>query len=638
MIRIGLRTGTRAAVISLAYACIACGSDRARGSTDPSDIAPPHIARDAEAPPANASPDAGRTPVAPITTFGANISASGGVRFRVWAPNATEASVVGDFPEGRVPMPKAADGKTFDVTVAGAHEGSKYAFQFQSLLGTIERLDPYCRELSADGKRCVVIDPSTFGWPASGTAGSFRPPSRSEAIVYEIHIGSFTSAGTFAAAKARLADLADLGVNVVELMPVHAFGGSGRGWGYNPQLWFAPRQTYGSADELRAFVDEAHRNGIAVWIDTVFNHYDNWGKAPLRCFDGDCGANGTGIYFFDQGPYANTPWGPRPDYSKPEVNELLRASIEQWLVEFRGDGFRWDSVSNIRALDGSGTTPGGRELIVAANDRTHQLGGISVAEDLKGLDAITQPSKQQGFGYDAQWDGFIWDVPRVLANGSDDARDLGVVDRALRGGYAGDGFARLVALETHDTVGNGGARLPTRIDGANPKSWKARKVTLLGGVLLLSTPAMPMLFMGEESLVTDGFGGNPSPLPSPDAIGLKIRAFYKDMLALRRTLPDLVKPAVTVGHRNDAAKVIAYRRGDVVVILNFRNQAYARYDIGVPKAGPWHVRLNTESSAYGDDFGDGQTGAIDAISATKDGEPYTLPLKLAPYSAMVLTP
>ena len=127
-------------------------------------------------------------------------------------------------------------------------------------------------------------------------------------------------------------------------------------------------------------------------------------------------------------------------------------------------------------------------------------------------------------------------------------------------------------------------------------------------------------------------------IPAPTAAGEKIRAFYKTMIGLRRTIPGLSKPGVEVFHRNDPAKVIAYRRGDAVVVVNLRNKAYTRYDVGVASAGPWKVRLDTNDKAYGDELGDAKGGTITAMVGAKDGKPYTLPLELGPYSAMILTP
>jgi len=152
--------------------------------------------------------------------------------------------------------------------------------------------------------------------------------------------------------------------------------------------------------------------------------------------------------------------------------------------------------------------------------------------------------------------------------------------------------------------------------------------------------------MGQEWLATGTFASTPTPLAPPTAAGSKIRTFYKDMMHLRRNLgggaSGLLDPNVEVFHRNDAAKVVAYRRygasgEDVLVVVNMRNKAYTQYDIGVASAGPWRIRLNTESKAYGDGFLDGQTGSVTATAGSKDGKPFVLPLRLGAYAAMVLT-
>ena len=325
---------------------------------------------------------------------------------------------------------------------------------------------------------------------------------------------------------------------------------------------------------------------------------------------------------------------------------MLVEAAGTFLGEMHGDGFRWDSVSNIRALDGNGTTPGGQALLQQVNDTIHAAGGFSVAEDLKGYAAITLATGQGGFGFDAQWDGFGYTIPQQLALAADTSRDLGQVIAALTGSYNGDGFQRLLFTEDHDTVGNGGARLPVQIDPANPTSWAARKRSMLGAVMLLSSPGVPMLFQGQEALATDGFVDPPAPLAAPTAQGLQIRQFYKDMIRLRRNLDGgaggLGDASIEVFHRNDAAKVVAYRRygasgQDVVVVVNLMNKAYTQYDIGVADAGPWQIRLNTDSQTYSSDFAAGETGSVTATAGTKDGKPFTLPLVLGAYSAMVLT-
>ncbi len=576
--------------------------------------------------------------------MGANVSEQG-VEFRVWAPHATAAWVEGDFGASVALAPEP--GGLFYAQVSAAREGSVYRFSLETPAGKVARVDPYCRQLEPDGKSCKVIHPGSYAW----STPPFQHPPRNALVVYELHVGSFavpngTAVGTLERARGRLAELAELGVNVVELMPVQAFGGRANSWGYNPQLFFAPKASYGTADDLRRFVDEAHAKGLAVWLDTVVNHVDGWRQAPLVCFDGHCPDGAWGVHFFPPGPYATTPWGPRPNYAEPQVASMLLASARQWLEEFRGDGFRWDSVSNIRAQDGNGTTPGGKALLVAANELTRARGGFSVAEDLKGYAAITQPVSKGGFGFDAQWDGFGYDVVNQLAPYADDGRDLGAIEGALRGGFSGDGFARLLWTENHDTVGNGGARLPVRVDAATPESFAGRRRSMLAAALLFTSPGVPMLFMGQETLATTGFTDPPVPLPAATPVGAKVRAFYKDLIALRRNLGGksggLLEPGVDVLHRNDANKVIAYRRRgpsgeDVLVVLNLRNRAYARYDFGVPAGGKWSVRLDADWKRYGDDFAGGQQGLIDALDTPRDGQPFTLPVQLGAYGVVVLT-
>ncbi|MBK7858242.1 MAG: alpha amylase C-terminal domain-containing protein [Archangiaceae bacterium] len=578
--------------------------------------------------------DGGPAVTPPETPFGATVGA-GETQFRVWAPHATRAQLELDGAAPVAMTPEATGVFSLKVSGAGA---ARYRYVLETPTGSVTRLDPYCRQLSTDRAWCEVIDPGAYPWSTTG----FKAAPREASVVYELHIGSFAvpagqKQGTFATAKAKLAELADLGVNVVELMPTHAFGGNPNGWGYNPQLFLAPKPTYGTADEQRAFIDEAHRLGIAVWLDVVFNHTDGWREAPLTCFDGHCPNDAWGIHFFAPGQYASTPWGPRPNYTEPRVSSMLLDSVKQWLTEYRGDGFRFDSVSNIRALDGSGTTPGGRDLLLAANALTHAAGGLSVAEDLKGWDAITRAPSAGGFGFDAQWDGFGWEMMNLLPPASDDGRDVGVIERQLKGSYAGDAFARLLWSENHDTVGNGGSRFPVRIDGANPESLAARHRSMLAATLLFTTPGVPMLFMGQEQLATTGFTDPPAALPAPTDKGQGVRAFYRDLIALRRTLPGLRGGEVEVLHRNDTNKVIAFRRNDTIVIVNLRNKAYARYDFGVPTGGTWKVRVDSDWKRYGTDFSGGQAEAVEALDEGRDGKPFTLPVQLGAYGAVVLT-
>jgi 1,4-alpha-glucan branching enzyme len=625
------------------------GADASASALTPDASAPRDAAADAPATAdATPAPEGGSSPgvdaSAPANAQGATVTPAG-VQFRVWAPAATAARVTGDFTTTPIPM-QPAPGGVFEVLAPSAHAGSTYQFSIDSSAGTVVRTDPYCRQPA--GASCVVVDPSSYAWKSP----PFTRPATSATVAYELHVGSFgaspgatTPDGTFATAAARLPALAALGVNAVELMPVHDFGGH-NGWGYNPTLWLAPFADYGTSDDLRAFVDQAHALGIAVWIDVVYNHYDGGSADPLVCYDGTCAGSKAGAYFFPTGMYATTPWGPRPDYTVPEVAAMLEASVAQWTDEYRGDGFRFDSTSNIRGIDGSGTLPGGREFLVAATAGIRQRGAVSVAEDLKGYAAITAPSSGGGFGFDAQWDGFGYTVTSVLTQTSDSARSIASVAGALTGTYNGDPFERLLFTEDHDTVGNGGSRLPDKIDPSDPTSLFARERSVLGAVLLLTAPGIPMLFMGQESLATGTFAAPPQPLAAPTAQGAQIEAFYTAMIRLRRNLDGgsggLSGAGIDVFHQNETAKVVAYRRHgasneDVLVVMNLSNTAFTSYSVGAPSAGPWKVRLDTASTAYGADLPQGVTGSVTATAGAKDGEPFTLTVPLAPYSAVVMT-
>jgi 1,4-alpha-glucan branching enzyme len=283
----------------------------------------------------------------------------GGWAFRVWAPHASQVTVEGDF--GSQLLAPVGDG-TFAGVVAGATAGQQYEYLLVSGGEPLKRTDPRAPLVGADpGQReppGVLYDPATFAWQ-KGEGGAFTPPSLDQAIIYELHIATFvdptgTGAGTYASAATKLADLAELGVNMVEVLPVSEFPGS-YSWGYNPNYPFAPSRAYGSPADFQTFVAQAHGLGIGVILDVVFNHFSldsqQTPSLSMWCFDGPC--DGGGVYF---SPEPATPWGPRPAFGTPEVHQLILDSLASWLTNYRADGFRWDSVIAIRnqSLDGTG--------------------------------------------------------------------------------------------------------------------------------------------------------------------------------------------------------------------------------------------------------------------------------------------
>ena len=575
----------------------------------------------------------------------------GGVEFRVWAPNARAVALVGEaalLPARRELALETAG--MFAARVDGAHAGQRYHFAITMQDGVeLARVDPRARMI--DGSESVVVDPRSYAWKSR----PFTPAPRDASVVYELHVGSFNapggmSSGTLRTAADKLDALADLGVTTIELMPVNGHGG--HGWGYGPQQWFAPHPAYGTPDDLRRFVDEAHARGISVVLDVVYNHYDGYAQAPLRCFDAPCQGTSAGIYFFEQDPYRKTPWGPRPNFAKKEVSDLFVDNVFSWMTEYRIDGFRHDSVSNIRALDGQGSVPGGVELLRRLNEvaTTALPGSLLIAEDLKGQASVTLPSAAGGLGFGTQWDGgFQWALAAAASAPSDAARDIGAVRNALLGSYNGDPMQRLLYVESHDTAGNDGARLPVKIDAADPASYAARKRAMLAAGVLMTAPGVPMIFMGQEMLEDALFVPEPLPLDWVKATThAPVRAFYKDMIRLRRNLDGasggLAGKNIAVTHFNDTPgnKVVVYRRwnnagDDVMVIANFGAQKYTRYDVGVPAGGAWIARVDSDATKYGADFGAAAPSLVSVTAASRDGLPATASVVLGPYAIVVLT-
>ena len=629
---------------------VACGASSAPESKEP---APP----DAVGPPGATAAPPGPSAPAPLLTppSGKSMGATpyeGGVEFRVWAPNAKAVAVVGDAAgaAARRELTLEAGTGMFAARVDGAHAGQRYHYAITTQDGAeVARVDPRARMI--DGNESVVVDPRTYAWRSK----PFTPPAREASVVYELHVGSFnalagTNSGTFATAVDKLDALADLGVSTIELMPVNGHGG--HGWGYGPQQWFAPHPAYGTSDDVRRFVDEAHTRGISVVLDVVYNHYDGYAQAPLRCFDGTCPAASAGIYFFEQDPYRKTPWGPRPNFAKKEVADFFADNVFAWTTEYRIDGFRHDSVSNVRALDGQGSVPGGVELLKRMNEVTAAArpGALLVAEDLKGQASVTAPAASGGLGFVTQWDGgFQWAMTSAASSPTDAARDIGAVRDALLGSYNGDPMQRLLYVESHDTAGNDGARLPVKIDAADPSSYAARKRGMLAAGVLMTAPGVPMIFMGQEMLEDTRFDPQPAPLDWGKAVSnAHVRAFYKDMIRLRRNLDGVSgglsgkSIAMTQFNETPGNKVLVYRRwnvvgDDVMVIANFGAKKYTRYDVGVPAAGTWVARVDSDATKYGADFGTAAPTAVAVTAAARDGLPATASVVLGPYAVVVLT-
>ncbi len=586
---------------------------------------------------------------------------SGGVSFRVWAPNATTVNVAGQFNSWSKSANSlvAEGGGYWSVDVPGAAAGQQYKFVINQATSSIWKRDPRARLVVNSNDNSIIVDPDAYNW---GGANTFVPPPVNEMVIYEMHIGTFNdspggSPGTFSSAIARLDHLQDLGVNVIELMPINEFPGD-YSWGYNPSDPYTVENTaYGGVTGLKDFVKECHARDMAVLLDVLYNHF---GPSDLDLweFDGWSEDDGGGIYFYNQSSLRDTPWGPRPDYRRPEVVDYISDNIEFWINEYRMDGFRWDAVGMIRDTNyGGGTSlPEGKQMIRDVNDMLDASypNVINIAEDVQSWGDITQPtSNSSGFGFDSQWSNFHYYIRHEIEQSTDAARDMNSLAFGLNGalyGGAGDAWKRVISTETHDEVANGKSRVPAEIDNANPGSYLARKLSTAGAAMVFTAPGIPMIFQGQE-ILEDGWFQDTDPIDWTKATTYSgILQLYTDLIALRKNVAGktagLTGPNINVFHVNNGStsKVVAFHRwdaggeeDDVVVIANFANKNFPVYNIGFPASGDWVVRFNSDSTTYSSDFGGAGSTAVSTVATPMHGFAQSGSVELPPYTVLILS-
>ncbi len=427
--------------------------------------------------------------------FGAQLTPQG-VRFRLWAPGCDRVNLClgGGARESLVSMTAHGDG-WFERTVPGAGAGTRYRFEVNDELRVP---DPASRSNPDDVHAASeVVDPSAFEWHDSAWRG--RPWE--EAVVYELHVGTFSPAGTFAGVTERLDYLVELGVTAIELMPVADFPGA-RNWGYDGVLPFAPDSRYGRPEDLKTLVDAAHARGLMVLLDVVYNHF---------------GPEGNYLHVYAQPFFSkrhHTLWGAAINFdgadSRP-VREFFVHNALFWLTEYHFDGLRLDAVHAI--VDDY--TP---HILDELAQRVHEATGPARHVHLV-LENDANEARYLGPGrYAAQWNDDIHHALHVLVTGEVDGYYVDYADdptrhlgRCLTEGFAyqgessnyrdhalrGEPSAALAPqafvsfLQNHDQVGN--RAFGERIGQVAPP----QAVRAAAAVYLLA-PAIPLLFMGEE--------------------------------------------------------------------------------------------------------------------------------------------
>jgi malto-oligosyltrehalose trehalohydrolase len=422
-------------------------------------------------------------------SFGAELQSGGDVRFRLWAP-AAETPPVLVLEDGReTPLSPAGDG-WFEARVA-ADAGARYRYR---LADGLMVPDPASRAQHEDVHGwSEVIDPAGYTWRA--TAWNGRPWR--EVVLYELHVGAL--AGDFEGVIAELDRLKDLGITAVELMPVADFPGD-RNWGYDGVLPYAPDRAYGGVAGLKRLVDAAHERGLMMFLDVVYNHF---------------GPDGNYLHAYAPQFFAeevHTPWGPAINFTQATVRTFFIENALYWLNEYRFDGLRFDAA---HAIDSAPNNDFLAEL--AARVRASVPPGRHVHLVLEHDENVS--SHIAAARYDAQWNDDLHHVLHVLLTGERDGYYADYADapaqrlaRCLAQGFAyqgepsayrdgatrGEPSAHLSPtcfvgfLQNHDQIGN-------RALGERLEKLVKRPEALEAAIaLLLLSPHIPMIFMGEE--------------------------------------------------------------------------------------------------------------------------------------------
>ena len=529
--------------------------------------------------------------------FGATLLAPDRTRFRLWAPKQQTVAVE---IEGQRDVPMRQVGEGWFEAEAPCGAGARYRYR----LGDGPAVpDPASRGQAEDVHGpSLVVDPDAYRWKQEVWRG--RPWC--ETVLFELHAGLM---GGFAGVKAALPDLAALGITAVELMPINDFPGT-RNWGYDGVLPFAPDRSYGTPEELKALVDEAHARGLMIFLDVVYNHF---------------GPDGNYLSAYAPGFFRSdiaTPWGSAIDFRRTEVRRFFTENALYWLGEYRFDGLRLDAVHAISEPDWLDEMAAEVRATLGADRHIHLVleHDGNVASHLRG-------------SFDAQWNDDAHHVLHVMLSGERDGyysdyaeRPAERLARCLAEGFVFQGdpsayrkgerrgtpsadlppTAFVLFLQNHDQIGNRpfGDRL---VDQADPEALAAAVA------LQLLCPQIPMIFMGEEEAsrtpflyFTDhhgeladavregrrrefagfkGFGPgetaqsipDPNELRTyersrpglPDTAGMTRRALYRRLLELRATLlvPRL-KGARTIAAEavGSAAVVARWRMGDGAVL------------------------------------------------------------------------
>jgi len=587
-----------------------------------------------------------------------------GTHFAVWAPNADEVSVVGDWngwnPDSE-PLSQRGVSGIWEGTIPGAAAASTYKFHIVNGDYVVEKADPFGFHHETPPNTASKVWSLDYEW---GDAGWMADRGRSNSLnspisVYEVHLGSWRRGEggrplTYLEMAEQLPAYAvDLGFSHIELLPIaeHPFYGS---WGYQTTGYFAPTSRYGTPQDLMSLIDACHRAGLGVILDWVPSHFPN-DEHGLGYFDG------THLY-----EHADPRLGAHPDwgtlifnYGRTEIPSFLISNALFWLDKYHIDGLRVDAVASMLYLDYSRqegewvpNVHGGRENLeaIAFLRRLNETVYLeypdvqTIAEESTAWPMVSRPTFLGGLGFGMKWDmGWMHDTLLYMSN-DPIHRSYHHHELTFRGVYA---FTENFMLPlSHDEVVHGKGSLLGKMPGDEWQQFANLRLLLCQ---MWTQPGKKLLFMGgelaqpaewaHEGQLDWGLGEHGSHAGISRLVG-DLNRLYRDYPALHETdtRPEGFEWAVVNDSENS---VLAYfrRRGDemLLVVHNLTPVPRHEYRIGVPGPGRWVEILNSDAEVYGGS-GQGNLGGVDTgpLSVPSRGRPESIDVTLPPLATVVL--
>lgn len=569
--------------------------------------------------------------------FGANYQGNGVTYFLFYGPNLRRVWVAGEFSGWKkTNMYLSRDRVWWWTILSNTAPGQKYKF-------VIEKYnDPYLHWISdpgakkniyspamdTSGNESIIIDHSSYTWQSS----SWKRPGYEYYVIYQIHIrtfytngpGDYYGWGTFETAINRFDYLTNLGITAIEPLPINEFAGD-MSWGYNYVLYYAPETAYvgtnlTTVNTFKKFVDEAHKRGMAVILDLVFNHIGP-GDDIIASYDPAVNWENPQTYWYS----GKTPWGPSFNYSNPIVRKFLIDSAKYFMKFYKIDGFRFDATYFIAYNNWS--SPGGYFLyelgIQLRQFATNDGNGpnlILIAENLPNWNWITDKNSGR---QDAQWNVELAHELKKLFYSGPGILNMNNLENRIKANDLDNGFNNqnphgLIAIQylsSHDEVANG-KRRPAR--DLKDRTWgndvyDAQYQTLTALATAIFARGIPMIFMGDE-ILEGYFPGDQEwfrddvPINWAKLTNSRVTNTWKAVRDLIRIRKERVnKPwhvLITINH-NPGNKVIGFSRtpggsDDIYVIINYDKVNYNSYDIPFPSPGTWNLIYSSPSGEYGD--------------------------------------